>query len=129
MFQTIGQTEEEASFKINKLVEVIRKESPIEVKRIDDLDEWHKIWLSRESALLYACQREKGLYSLSEIVSTVSNLVDCLKDTLKMADGMPTLEKLGKPYLCGHFKKKKRHLNCYFYPWCNRCIVRLCVFL
>jgi len=102
MFQANGQTEEEASSKINQLVEVMRKESPIEVKRIDDLDEWHKIWLSRESALLYACQKEKGLYCLAEIVSTVANLVDCLEDTLKIAEGMPTLEKLGKPYLCGH---------------------------
>ena len=102
MFHAIGQTEEEASYKINKLVEVIQKESPIEARRIDDLDEWHKIWLSRESALPYVCQAGKGVFSLSEIVSTVPNLVDCLKDVRNMGKGMPTLEKLGEPYLFGH---------------------------
>lgn len=102
MFHTIGQTEAEASNKINRLVEVIRKESPIEARRIDDIDEWHKIWLSRESALPYVCQEGKGVFSLSEIVSTVPDLVDCLKDVLNIGKGMPTLEKLGEPYLFGH---------------------------
>ncbi|MGD0916110.1 MAG: FAD-binding oxidoreductase [Thermodesulfobacteriota bacterium] len=102
MFHAIGQTEEEATFKINQLVKVINKESPIEAKRIDDLDEWRKIWLARESALPFICQAGKGVFGLSEIVSTVPSLVDCLKDAMNMSKGMPTLEKIGKPYLFGH---------------------------
>ena len=102
MFHVIGQTEEEAANNINLLVKVIEKESPVEAKRIDDVDEWHKVWLARESALPYVCQAGKGVFALSEIVSTVPNLVDCLKDTVNMGKGMPTLEKLGEPYLFGH---------------------------
>ena len=102
MFHAIGQTEEEASYKINRLVEVIKKEASIEARRVDDLDEWHKVWLARESALPYVCQGGKGVFALSEIVSTVSALVDCLKDVLNMGKGKPTLEKLGEPYLFGH---------------------------
>ncbi len=102
MFHTIGYTEEEATYKVNKLIEVIKKESPIEAKRVEDLDEWHKLWLSRESALPYVCQAGKGVFALSEVVSTVPHLVDCLKDAMDMGRGKPTLEKLGKPYLFGH---------------------------
>lgn len=102
MFHAIGQTEEEAAYKITQMVEVIQKESPTEARRITDIDEWRKIWLSRESALPYVCQAGKGVFSLSEIVSTVPDLVDCLKDVLNMGKGMPTLEKLGEPYLFGH---------------------------
>ena len=102
MFHAIGQTEEEATYKINRLVEVIQKESPTEAKRIEDLEEWRKIWLARESALPYICQAGKGVFSLSEIVSTVPDLVDCLKDAMNLGKGMPTLEKLGEPYLFGH---------------------------
>ncbi len=102
MFQAIGQTEDEASYKINQLVEVIRKESPIEAKRIEDLEEWRKIWLARESALPFICQAGKGVFGLSEIVSTVPSLVDCLKEAMHMGRGMPALERLGEPYLFGH---------------------------
>jgi len=102
MFQAIGQTQEEADSKIEQLVKVIQKESPIESKVIGDVSEWHKIWLARESALPYVCQAGKGVFALSEIVSTVPGLVDCLQDTLNMGKGMPALGKLGEPYLFGH---------------------------
>jgi len=102
LFHAIGQTEQEAAYKVNRLVEVIEKESPTEAKRIDDLNEWRKIWLARESALPYICQAGKGVFGLSEVVSTVADLVDCLKDVMNMGKGMPTLEKLGEPYLFGH---------------------------
>ena len=85
MFHAIGATEEEATYKINEVVKAIQKESPTEARRIEDIDEWHKIWLARESALPYICQGEQGVFGLSEIVSTVPDLVDCLKDAMDMA--------------------------------------------
>lgn len=102
MFHAIGHTEDEAADKIRRLVDVIRKESPIEARRIDDLEEWRKVWLARESALPYVCQAGKGVFALSEVVSTVSDLGNCFKDVRNMSAGMPTLEKLGDPYIFGH---------------------------
>lgn len=102
MFHAIGQTEDEATHKINLLLETIQKESPVEARRVEDINEWHKIWLARESVLPYICQQAKGVFGLSEIVSTVPDLVACMKETMDMGKGMPTLEKLGKPYLMGH---------------------------
>ena len=50
----------------------------------------------------FICQAGKGVFALSEIVSTVSDLVTCFNDAKNMSEGMPTLEKLGEPYLFGH---------------------------
>jgi glycolate oxidase len=102
MFHAIGQTEEEATYKTDQLLKVIRKESPIEAKRIENIEEWRKIWLARESALPFICQAGKGVFGLSEIVSTVPSLVECLKEAMNMSKGMPALEKLEEPYLFGH---------------------------
>ncbi|RLB40942.1 MAG: hypothetical protein DRH12_09330 [Deltaproteobacteria bacterium] len=102
MFQAIGRSEEEGIAKADELVKVISKESPIETRRVEDIEEWHKIWLTRESALPYIIQAAKGVFGLSEIVSSLSALVDCLKDVMNMGKGMPTLEKLVEPYLFGH---------------------------
>lgn len=115
MFHSIGQTEEEAVHKVNKLVEAISKEPVIEAKRITDMDEWHKIWLARESALPFICQGGKGVFGLSEIASSVRGLVDCMEDTINMDEGMPTLSKLGKPYIMGHLGALSLH-PVYIFP-------------
>ena len=60
MFQVKGRDKEDAEKKVTQLVDCIKKESPIEAKVIEDLDEWHKIWGARESSLPYICQGGKG---------------------------------------------------------------------
>jgi len=115
MFHAIGQTEDEAVHKIDQLVKAIVKEPVIEAKRITDIDEWHKIWLARESALPYICQGGKGVFGLSEIASTVKGLVDCMEDTINMDEGMPTLSKLGKPCVMGHLGALSLH-PVYIFP-------------
>lgn len=102
MLNAIGRTEDEATQKINALVDVIRRQPVLEAKRIDDISEWRRIWQARDSATSYICQRGKGVFGLCEIASTVGDLVNCMKDTMNMSDGMPTLSKLGAPYLTGH---------------------------
>ncbi len=102
MFHAMGVNEDDATYKINRIVEVVKKEKPIEAKRIDDVEEWHKMWLARESALPFIIQGEKGPFALSEVVSNVAGLVDCMKDVMEMGKGKPTLEKLGAPYIFGH---------------------------
>jgi glycolate oxidase len=102
MFHAIGVREEEAAYKIERIVEALKKGNPVEARSVTDIDEWHKIWLSRESALPYVCQGGKGVFGISEVVSTVPDLVECIKEASDYGKGKPTLEKLGKPYLFGH---------------------------
>jgi len=102
MFHAIGIREEEATYKIKGIVKAVQKENPVEARSVDDIDEWHKIWLSRESALPYVCQGGKGVFGISEVVSTVPDLVECINEAANYGEGKPTLERLGKPYLFGH---------------------------
>ena len=102
MFHAIGIREEEANYKIDEIVKAVQKEKPVEARSVDDIDEWHKIWLARESALPYVCQGGKGVFGISEVVSTIPALVECIKEASDYGKGKPTLEKLGKPYLFGH---------------------------
>jgi len=102
MFHAIGIREEEAAYKIKGIVEAVKKENPVEARGVTDIDEWHKIWLSRESALPYVCQGGKGVFGISEVVSTVPDLVECIKEAADYGKGKPTLERMGKPYLFGH---------------------------
>jgi glycolate oxidase len=102
MFHAIGIREEEATYKIESIVKALKKENPVEARSVDDIEEWHKIWLSRESALPYVCQGGKGVFGISEVVSTVPDLAECIKEAADYGKGKPTLERLGKPYLFGH---------------------------
>jgi glycolate oxidase len=102
MFHAIGIREEEAAYKIESIVKALKKENPVEARSVTDIDEWHKTWLSRESALPYVCQGGKGVFGISEVVSTVPDLVECINEAADYGKGKPTLERLGKPYLFGH---------------------------
>ena len=42
MFHAMGVNEDEATYKINRIVEVVKKENPIEAKRITEVEEWNK---------------------------------------------------------------------------------------
>ena len=101
IFLSNGQTEEEASAKIDRLVEVFQKESPLRAEKIEDLNDWQKIWTAREVIGPYLMQSAKGSFATGEIVSTLENLLDCFRETLNMAEGMPTLKGMDL-YLFGH---------------------------
>jgi glycolate dehydrogenase FAD-linked subunit len=115
MFHAMGVNEEDATYKINRIVEVVKKEKPIQAKRIEDITEWNKVWLARESALPFVIQAGKGAFAFSEVVSTVSGLVDCMRDVMHMGKGLPTLEEFGDPYIFGHIGALTFH-PCFIVP-------------
>lgn len=102
MFRAIGETEEVASYKVERLVETIRKEKPVECKRVVDMEYWDKVWTAREVIGPYMQRETKSSSMAAEVVSTVADLLDCYMDCEEFHKGMPTLEELGKPYLFGH---------------------------
>ena len=116
MFHAMGVNEDEATYKINRIVEVVKKENPIEAKRITEVEEWNKIWLARESALPYVIQAGKGSFAFSEVVSTVSGLVDCMNDVINMGKDLPTLKEFGEPYIFGHIGALTFH-PCFIIPY------------
>ena len=79
----------------------MNKEEPIKAEEIKDLDEWLKIWTAREVIIASLMQKHDGHFSGPEIVSTLSNLVGCIKELEHYGEKAPILE--GLPcYLLGH---------------------------
>lgn len=102
LFRAIGESEEIATYKVERLVETIRKEKPVECKRVVDMEYWDKVWTAREVIGPYMQRETKSSSMSTEVVSTVADLLDCYMDCVEFQKGMPTLEELGKPYLFGH---------------------------
>ncbi len=113
MFRAIGETEEIASYKVERLVETIQKEKPIECKRVVDMEYWDKVWSAREVIGSYIQRERKAFSANTEVVSTVANLLDCYTDCEEFQKGIPILEEVGKPYLFGHIGALTFHPGMY----------------
>jgi glycolate oxidase len=124
-FASLGATKEIASENTQRLLDVMNKEDPVRAEEIEDLDEWLKIWTAREVVIASLMQKHDGHFSGPEIVSTLSKLVDCMKEMERYGEKAPIFE--GLPfYLLGHIgaltfhptlivprnwdNEKKRHL-------------------
>lgn len=113
MFQSIGETEEVASHKIERLLETVRKENPVKCERIVDMAYWDTLWATRESMGAFLQREKKASSVATEVVSTVADLLDCYTDCENFQQGMPTLEEVGKPYLFGHIGALTFHPGMY----------------
>jgi FAD/FMN-containing dehydrogenase len=110
IFLTLGHTDEEASQKADRLVEVLKKEKPIQAQKIEDMEYWQTIWRVREVMLPYLMQEGKGAFAGCEIVSTLANLQECLQDAIKMSDDMPTLRGMDS-FVFGHIGALTIHVD------------------
>jgi len=107
MWQSIGRTEQEASSSCDEVAEVIERQKPIEVKKID-LAHWQKLWMARGQ--IYPYVSRLGFSILTEVVSPVDELLNVYHEMEHFQKGMPTLEELGDPYLFGHLGALAFHI-------------------
>lgn len=100
-FASLGANQREASENSQRLLDVMKKEWPIQAEEIKDLDEWMKIWTAREVIIASLMQKHDGQFSGPEIVTTLANLVECIKELAHYSEKSPLFE--GLPYyLLGH---------------------------
>ena len=100
-FASLGSSKEVASDNNQHLLEVMKKESPVSAEEIKDITEWMKIWTAREVIISSLMQKHDGHFSGPEIVTTLANLVDCIKELEHYVEMAPVFE--GLPYyLLGH---------------------------
>jgi glycolate oxidase len=100
-FASLGSTEEEVAYNINKLIDVMKEENPISAERIKELDVWLKIWTAREVIISSLMRKHDGQFTGGEIVTALPNLLDCIKECEKFPSKDPIFE--GVPfYLFGH---------------------------
>jgi FAD/FMN-containing dehydrogenase len=100
-FASLGSTKQEASRNLKRLLEVMKKENPIRAEEIKDPDKWVKIWKAREVIISSLMQKHNGLFSGPEIVATLTNLVDCIKELEHYVEKDPILKNIPF-YLFGH---------------------------
>ncbi|MBW1802784.1 MAG: hypothetical protein JRJ85_18870 [Deltaproteobacteria bacterium] len=79
----------------------MEKENPVKTEKIEDPDQWMKIWTAREVIIASLMQRHDGKFSGPEIVSTLPKLVECIQELEHYTDKDPIFMELPF-YLLGH---------------------------
>jgi len=100
-FVSIGSSQEEASHKVNQILESVVAENPVEASKIEDLDLWDKLWSCREVIGCYLMQRDGYQFSSAEVVSNLKDLPDCMIEVEHFNSGLPILGQL-ELFLFGH---------------------------
>ena len=100
-FASLGSSKTVASENNQHILEVMKKEHPVRAEEIRDISEWLKIWTAREVIISSLMQKHDGHFSGPEIVTTLSHLVDCIRELEHYTEKAPVFE--GLPYyLLGH---------------------------
>ncbi|MCF8143464.1 MAG: FAD-binding oxidoreductase [Deltaproteobacteria bacterium] len=100
-FASLGSSKEEASHNAQELLHVMRKEGPIKAEEIQDMAEWAKIWSAREVIIASLMQKHNGQFTGPEIVSTLANVVECIKELEHYTEKKPVFRDIPL-YLFGH---------------------------
>jgi len=107
-FVSIGRTKKEASEHLDLLFESFKEENPLTLRKIEDMDEWEKLWSAREVIGSFLMQKTGNQWSSAEIVSNLERLVECMEDAKNFNKGLPVLGKLDL-YLFGHIGSLTMH--------------------
>lgn len=100
-FASLGGSPGEASDNVQQLLDVLKKEDPIEARGIGSPEEWAKVWTAREIIIASLMQKHNGQFTGPEIVSTLPNLRKCMRELVHYGEKDPIFE--GVPiYLFGH---------------------------
>lgn len=89
---SIGNTQEEAQYKMEKIMDSLKKEKPIRAYQVFDKEEWHKLVSAREVIGPYAMQNSKRQLIVSEIVANLSQLVEAMRDAQDFNKDLPILK-------------------------------------
>ncbi|MGC8621716.1 MAG: FAD-binding oxidoreductase [Caldisphaera sp.] len=107
---TEGFTKEEASKKIDGLMKSFQEEKAIEAYRVDNMDEWEKLWSTREVIGSYVMQVQKGKLITSELSGNLKDLVEIMDDAEHFNQGLKILSNF-QPLLFGHIGALTIHVS------------------
>jgi glycolate oxidase len=105
-----GFTKEEASKKIDELMESFQKEKAIEARRVDNMEEWEKLWGTREVIGSYVMQVQKGKLITSELSGNLRDLVKIMDDAENFNQNLKVLSNF-QPLLFGHIGALAIHVS------------------
>ncbi len=107
-FVATGINRQEAEGKLDRIIQSLAKENPIELRAISDMKEWEKLWSAREVIGSYIMQKNESQFSSAEIVSNLKDLPACMEDARTFNQGLPLLSQL-RLYLFGHIGSLTMH--------------------
>ena len=107
-FVATGITQQEADGKLDQIIQSLKKEHPLEIRHISDLEEWEKLWSAREVIGSYIMQKNESQFSSAEIVSNLRDLPECMEEARTFNQGLPLLSQL-RLYLFGHIGSLTMH--------------------
>jgi len=112
---SVGQTQEEADYKMAEVLKSIVKENPISASLITDNDEWHKLLSAREVIAPYVMQLTKSQLTTSEVVANLDSVVEAMRESEEFHKGIPVLEEVNN-VLYGHIGGLTIHAAYLFPP-------------
>ena len=107
-FVGLGEDEEIAQKKMNRVLDVFKGENPIEAYQITDLVEWKKLWSAREVIAPYLMKANEGLFVTSELVSSLAKLEEAMEEGSRYQEGIPDLKDMTNYYF-GHIGALTMH--------------------
>ena len=107
-FVATGISQQEAEGKLNLIIQSLKKENPLELRHINDMQEWEKLWSAREVIGSYIMQKNESQFSSAEIVSNLKDLPECMEEARTFNQGLPLLSQL-RLYLFGHIGSLTMH--------------------
>lgn len=88
----VGQTQEEADFKIKEILKAVNFANPIKAELIKDKEEWNRLFIVSQSISSYIMQVTGNKIITSEIVSSLEKIVDAMRDIRDFHKDIPILE-------------------------------------
>ncbi|WP_347490106.1 FAD-binding oxidoreductase [Desulfoscipio sp. XC116] len=98
---TEGLTKKEAEYKVDEQVKSFKKEKVIVAYRVTDMNEWEKLWGTREVIGSYIMQVQRGKLITSELSGNLAELVEIMRDAESFNEGLSVLQEI-PTLLFGH---------------------------
>ena len=107
-FVSVGSSEEEASSKLNQILESFNAEKPEEAYEVKNLDEWSNLWGAREVIGSFLMQKSGHQWKAAEIICNLHDLEEGIVAAKNFNEDMQIIGKLPL-YLYGHIGALSMH--------------------
>ncbi len=99
-FVATGNTHQEATGKVEMILQSFKAEGPQSADLIESIELWNKLWSAREVIGTFLMQEGKQ-WSAAEVVSNLKSLPECMAEVLRFNEGLPLFGQL-ELFIFGH---------------------------
>lgn len=107
-FESIGYSQEEAENRREQVIQSLKAENPIEVERMESIEEWEGIVSTREVIASFLCQNSGAQWKAAEVIPNLKYLPEATEECENFTQGLPICGSL-EHYLYGHIGAVSLH--------------------